>query len=99
MKKHNMDINKLIEELIELSNTKHGLVKIGHDTLNIDVLFITRFEELKEELNVESLNDLDMSMYPRIKDLQESIKKINELDKNIENRNLRMKNASNAYKK
>lgn len=91
-------IKTIIDELIELSNTKYGLVKVGHDTLNVDVVFIEKFTILKSLLEVDSLGDVDFSEYPNMKSLIDLIKKINQLETES-NQNKRMNKAINAYKK
>lgn len=94
MRKHSMDIETIIDELIELSYTKYSLLKVGQDTLQIDVLFVEKYEQIKDELNNEKTN------YPsKIKELQDIIKKIDESINNKKTRNLMMNKATNAYKK
>lgn len=95
----NKDVNRLVSELIELCDKKYGHIKVGIDTLHTDVLFIEKFERLKEILGVNSLNDIDITNLPKIKELQDIVKKINDLEINKQNRNVRMKKATNAYKK
>jgi len=89
---------KIIDELIQLSNTKYGLVKVGRDTLSNDILFIERYEKLKEILGVRTLDEIDFKELPRIKNLKELIMKINDFDKSNQNRNIRLKKATKAYK-
>lgn len=97
-----MDFNKanqIIDELIELSNTKYGFLKVGHDTLNIDILFIAKYEELKETLGTQDLDDINMTQFPKIKKLKELIVLINDIDDKRQQRNVRITKASKAYQK
>ncbi|MBN2794401.1 MAG: hypothetical protein JXR88_03260 [Clostridia bacterium] len=92
-------LNDIIDELIDLSNTKYGLLKVGRDTLNVDILFIEKFSELKLKLGVESLHEADLSKYPKMKNLIELIKKINQYEDENRVTNKRVNQAINAYKK
>lgn len=94
-----LEAKQLIEELIELSDTKYGYIKVGRDTLNNDILFIEKYGQLKEILGATTLEDMDLKQLPRINDLKEIIKKINDLEKGKQNGNKRMTKALGAYKK
>lgn len=91
--------NQIINELIELSDTKYGFVKVGRDTLNIDILFIERYESLKELLQIHDLDTIDVNQFPRLKELKNKIVKISNIEDERKNRNIRMKKASKAYQK
>lgn len=93
------NLQNIIDELIDLSNTKYGLLKVGRDTLNVDILFIERFSELKLKLGVESLNETDLSKYPKMKDLIEMVQKIHQYEDDTRVKNKRVNQAINAYKK
>lgn len=94
-----LELNQLIDELIELSNTKYGFIKIGRDTLTNDILFIEKYGQLKESLGATTLEDIDLTKLPKIKDLKEIIQKINDLENGKQNKNVRMTKALGAYKK
>lgn len=91
--------NQIIDELIELSNKKYGFLKVARDTLNIDILFIEKYESLKEILGTHNLDDIDVKQLPRLIVLKELIVKISELENKSQNRNVRMVKASKAYQK
>jgi hypothetical protein len=91
--------NQIVNELIELSTTKHGFLKVGHDTLNIDILFIKKFEDLKVTLDTQDLDSINITQLPRIKELKELIVLISEIDNKRQQRNVRMTKASKAYQK
>ncbi len=93
-----IEINNLINDLIDLSNAKYCSLKVGQDTLHNDLLFIKKFEELKEKLAVKTLNDIDLKELPKIKELQNIINDINKYEIEKNNRNVRLNRASNAYK-
>lgn len=90
-------VNQVIDELIELSNTKYSFIKVGRDTLNIDILFIERYSMLKELLGSE-LDTIDLTQFPNIKELQVVIEKINSSMQH-EERDVRMAKATKAYQK
>jgi hypothetical protein len=92
------NVNNLIEELIEISDTKYGLLKVGQDTILKDITFIEKYEALKLELNIDTFDDIDMTQIPKMKILKEWIEKINAIEQQKMNRNVRMNKASNAYK-
>jgi hypothetical protein len=92
------NVNNLIEELIEISDTKYGLLKVGQDTILKDITFIEKYEALKLELNNNTFDDIDMTQFPKMKILKEWIEKINAIEQQKLNRNVRMNKASNAYK-
>ncbi len=90
-------VNLIIDELIELSNTKYGFVKVGRDTLNIDILFIEKYATLKDLLGSD-LDTIDMTQFPKMKNLKDLIEQIGSMEQPKE-RNVRMANASKAYRK
>jgi hypothetical protein len=94
-----LEAKQLIDELIELSNTKYGFLKVGRDTLTHDILFIEKYEELKEIIGAASLENIDPKDLPRIKDLKEIISLINDFEIGKQNKNVRMTKALGAYKK
>lgn len=94
-----MNLNDLIDELIELSNTKYGYLKVGRDTLNLDILFIEKYEALKKLIGSSSFEDFDFKDYPKMKDLKLIVEMISEFEKSKQNNNIRMIKASKAYKK
>ena len=55
--------------------------------------------KLNGTINDFVLSDIDLTHLPKIKNLQDIVKKINNLETNKKNRNVRMKKAANAYKK
>ncbi|MCH4889283.1 hypothetical protein EZV73_16925 [Acidaminobacter sp. JC074] len=89
--------NQVIEELIELSSTKLGFLKVGRDTLNIDILFIEKYATLKETLGSD-LDTIDMTQFPKMKTLKNLIEEISSKEQPKE-RNVRMANATKAYRK
>jgi hypothetical protein len=89
----------IIEELIDLSDAKYGYLKVGRDTLNNDILFIEKYEQLKEILGAKTIEDIDFQELPRIKDLKDIIKKISDFEAIKQNRNVRLNKATSAYKK
>jgi len=91
-------VNEIIEELIELSDTKYGLLKVGQDTLQMDIVFIEKYESLKQQLDMDTLDHIDITQFPRIRKLKESIEKINTLEQQKMDRNVRITKATNAYK-
>lgn len=102
MKKHNMnisEINEVIEELIELSGNKYTFIKVGKDTLNHDILFIERYTKLKELFNTETFDTIDLISFPRMKVLKNQIEQIAQFENNKIKRNVRMTQATNAYRK
>lgn len=102
MRKHNMNItaiNLIIDDLIELSDTKYGFLKVDKETLNIDILFIEKYSELKELLGTETFEEIDFTEIPKMKVLKDLIEEINQYEKKKQNRNVRMTKAANAYKK
>jgi hypothetical protein len=102
MRKHNMNItaiNLIIDELIELSDTKYGFLKVGKETLNTDILFIEKYSKLKELLETETFEEIDFTKIPKMKILKDLIEEINQYEKKKQNRNVRMTKAANAYKK
>jgi len=102
MRKHNMnitEINLIIDDLIELSDTKYGFLKVGKETLNTDILFIEKYSRLKELLKTETFEEIDFTKIPKMKVLKDLIEEINQYEKQKQNRNVRMTKAANAYKK
>lgn len=93
------EVDTLLEELIDLSNTKYGLIKVGHDTLQYDILFIEKFEKLKEMLGTTALEEVDLKQLPKMKALKVSIERIHTLEKSKQNQNVRMQQAVKAYRK
>lgn len=91
------EANNIIESLIEISNTKYGLLKVGKDTLNTDILFIEKYEHLKEILGANTLEHINKEDYPRLADLKRIIEKIHLYEN--QPRNVRMTKAVSAYKK
>jgi hypothetical protein len=94
----NRAINEIIEELVSLSDTKYGLLKVGQDTLQTDIVFIEKYETLKTQLGINSFDDIDMTQYPKMKSLIEKIKEISKFEQQKLNRNVRMTKATSAYK-
>lgn len=90
-------VNQIIGELVELSNTKYSFIKVGRDTLNIDILFIEKYSMLKELLGSE-LDTIDMTQFPKMKELQVMIEKISSSMQH-EERDVRMARATKAYQK
>jgi hypothetical protein len=99
MNKLKANATDLIEELIEISNTKYGYIKVGRDTLNLDILFIENYEKLKDFLGTTSLEDFDYSELPRMKTLKNIVEKINAFNNDLKERNIKMSKAAKAYKK
>jgi len=102
MRKHNMnftEINLIIDELIDLSDTKYGFLRVGKETLNTDILFIEKYSTLKELLGTETFEDIDFTRIPKMKVLKDLIEEINQYEKKKQNRNIRMNKAANAYRK
>lgn len=94
-----MKAEEIIEELIELSNTKYGYIKVGRDTLNLDLLFIEKYETLKKILGITSIETYDFSDLPRMKILKEQIEKISQYENKKVDSNRMMNKAVKAYKK
>jgi hypothetical protein len=92
-------VNQTIQELIELSDTKYGLLKVGRDTLQTDIVFIEKYETLKTQLGINSFDDIDMTQFPIMRELKQRIEKINSLDEQKMKRNVRKTKATSAYKK
>ncbi|MBI9014626.1 MAG: hypothetical protein JEZ08_20475 [Clostridiales bacterium] len=92
-------INLIIDELIELSDTKYGFLKVGKETLNTDILFIEKYSKLKELLGTETFEEIDFTEFPKMKILKEMIVKINQTENNRQKRNVRMTKATSAYQK
>jgi len=102
MRKLNMnitEINLVIDELIKLSDTKYGFLKVGKETLNTDILFIEKYSTLKELLGTETFEEIDFTRIPKMKVLKDLIEEINQYEKKKQNRNVRMNKAANAYRK
>ena len=102
MRKLNMNItekNLVIDELIKLSDTKYGFLKVGKETLNTDILFIEKYSTLKELLGTETFEEIDFTRIPKMKVLKDLIEEINQYEKKKQNRNIRMNKAANAYRK
>jgi len=89
----------IINSLIEISQIKYGLVKVGKDTLNQDILFIEKYELLKRTLNIENFDQIDLSDYPEIIQLKIMVEEINNLESNKEKKQIRLNQALKAYKK
>jgi hypothetical protein len=90
--------DKLIDELIEISDTKYGYLKVGRDTLNEDILFIEKYEKLKEILGVSKIDEIDFKQLPKMKNLKAIIEKISDLE-SVNKKNVLMAKATRAYKK
>jgi len=102
MRKLNMnitEINLVIDEIIKLSDTKYGFLKVGKETLNTDILFIEKYSTLKELLGTETFEEIDFTRIPKMKVLKDLIEEINQYEKKKQNRNIRMNKAANAYRK
>ena len=91
--------NLIIDELIELSDTRYGFLKVGRDTLNTDILFIERYSQLKQLLETDTFDDINMTQFPKMKILKDLIEKISKLEEEKQNRNVRMTKATKAYQK
>jgi predicted small metal-binding protein len=91
--------NQIIDELIEHANTKYGLLKVGQDTLNTDILFIERYQALKEVLETTTFDHINMTQLPKMKILKNLIEKISQLENEKQKRNVRMTKAASAYKR
>jgi hypothetical protein len=91
--------NLIIDELIELSDTRYGFLKVGRDTLNTDILFIERYSQLKQLLKTDTFDDINMTQFPKMKILKDLIEKISKLEEQKQNRNVRMTKATKAYQK
>ncbi len=91
--------NLIIDELIELSDTRYGFLKVGRDTLNTDILFIERYSQLKQLLETDTFDDINMTQFPKMKILKDLIEKISKLEEQKQNRNVRMTKATKAYQK
>lgn len=92
-------VDIIIDELINLCSEKYRLISHGHDTLQLDVLFIEKFKNLKDVLKIEILTEKDFANTPKMKVLQKRIEEINKFEDSKNNRNVRMLRASKAYKK
>jgi hypothetical protein len=90
--------DKLIDELIEISDTKYGYLKVGRDTLNEDILFIEKYEKLKEILGASKIDEIDFKQLPKMKNLKAIIEKISDLE-SVNKKNVLMAKATRAYKK
>lgn len=77
MKKDKVDL--LIEELIQISLEKINYIKINKDTLSKDIVFLNKYEELKEILDIQNLSDISVDEYPNIVELKEVVLEINKM--------------------
>lgn len=93
------EVNDLICNLIDLSKEKYLKLKNSEDTLYLDIVFIEKFQCLKETLQIDNLNDIDLREYPDIKMLQNNIQAIFDFEKELKNRQIRVGKAVSAYKK
>ncbi len=99
MSEQNKVIDKIMLELIDLCSEKYRLIKIGQDTLQIDIVFIEKYENLKKLLGIDDLSNVDFNQTPNIKVLQDIIAEINNFENKKNNRNIRMSMVTKAYKK
>lgn len=94
-----MTIKEMINSLIQISQEKYGLLKIGKETLNQDLLFIEKFQLLKHTLKVESIDEVNVSDYPELKQLKIMIEEINALNHPETPKDMKLNKALKAYKK
>lgn len=92
-------VREIIYNLIQISQDKYGLIKVGKDTLNQDILFIEKYETLKRTLNIENIDQVDFSEFPEILQLKIMIEEINEIENSRQNKNMTLNRAIKAYKK
>lgn len=89
----------MINSLIQISQEKYGLLKIGKETLNQDLLFIEKFQLLKHTLKVKSIDEVNVSDYPELKQLKIMIEEINALNHPELPKDMKLNKALKAYKK
>jgi len=94
-----MTVKEIINSLIEISQIKYGLLKVGKDTLHQDILFIEKYEQLKNELMVDGMDQVDFKAYPEMLQLKIMIEEIDRFEQNQSPQNKRLNQAIKAYKK
>ncbi|WP_053955796.1 flagellar export chaperone FlgN [Inediibacterium massiliense] len=70
-----------IEEVLEKIEQKQNKI---HQIQKIDITFLSSYHQMKEILQVESLEEIDVSKYPTLKNLKRIIKDITDLLKKID---------------
>lgn len=93
------EIKALIHGLITLSQEKYGLVKVGKNTLNEDILFIEKYAQLKLGLGVDDFDQIDLKAYPEMVQLKIMIEEIQRCENSKQDKHKKLNQALKAYKK